>query len=135
MSGEDFSATERLVRFIIRRAYTFLPDLTFFADFKSSVFQFQDDNGRVVQFLPTLDSPLLGSYAQVGNRLDMVFSLDTGRSVTMYVSKDGSIIHGTLITHRSDFDEDTKITETFGVTRHWVLIEKGDNECLGEIIQ
>ena len=130
MRGADPAGTERLSSTVLRRTTTFSGG-SFFAGFESRVRQIQDDNGTVSQFINPSGSPFTGTYVQTGNRLDVMAT--GGLQATWYVSKDGSVIYGTLINQPpSGVDNDGNVI-TRGTTRNWILIENDD--CAMEIIQ
>ncbi len=129
MEGLNPAGTERLARLVIRRTATFSGGF-FSAVLESSVLHIQNDAGTVFQPITPAVSPLTGTYTQDGNRLNM--ELDINISATWYVSKDGSVIYGTLINQPPSEDIGVD-TLTSGVTRNWTLIENDD--CAAEIIQ
>jgi len=126
MRGIGVNQTERLFTSIIRRTATFNGGM-FEAELLSHNRNFQDDNGVVTHSIEGSPDPLLGTYYQNGNRLDMFFG--NGQNATWYVSADGSLISGTSLSFIGPIGEPQR---TDGQTRHWTLVES-DN-CLAELM-
>jgi len=126
MRGIGVNQTERLFTSIIRRTATF-DSGAFAAPLLSHVRNTQGDDGVVTPSVETSPDPLLGSYMQTGNRLDMAFT--NGTTATWYVSQDGSLISGTSITSLGPVGTGQV---TIGQTRHWTLVESAN--CLAELM-
>lgn len=123
MRGVGVNQTEHLVTSIIRRTATFSGG-SLSAWLSSHVRNTQTDNGVVTQTLEASPDPLLATYTQTGNRLDVTFA--NGTTANWYVSRDGSVISGTSIVGLGPFPNSV----TVGQTRHWTLIE--NDLCEGE---
>jgi hypothetical protein len=117
MRGQASTSTEVLISRVIRRTFTFNNDGTYTGLIVSDVENTQADDGTVT--LNTLtNSDLSGTYTQTGNKLDMMI---LSFSANWYVSKDGSVIHGTRILQLGPFGGPNMIT--VGITRNWTLVE------------
>ena len=116
MRGQASNSTEVLISRVIRRTFTFNNDGTFTGLIVSDVENTQADNGTVTLVTPA-NSDLSGTYTQTGNKLDMNILTF---SANWYVSKDGSVIHGTRILQLGPFGPDMI---TVGITRNWTLVE------------
>ena len=117
MTGQASDSTEVLISRVIRRKFTFNNDGTFTGLIVSDVGNTQADDGTVTLDTPA-NSDVSGTYTQTGNKLDMMI-LDF--SANWYVSKDGSVIHGTRILHLGPFPG--PFMRTVGITRNWTLVE------------
>jgi hypothetical protein len=126
MRGIGINQTERLFTSIIRRTATF-DSGTFEAPLLSHVRNTQGDDGVVTPSVETSPDPLLGSYVQTGNRLDLAFT--NGTTATWYVSRDGSLLSGTSISFIGPVGPGSA---TIGQTRHWTLVE--NDACLAELM-
>ena len=116
MRGQASDSTEVLISRVVRRTFTFNNDGTFTGLIESDVENTQADDGTVT--LVTLaNSDLLGTYTQTGNKLDMNI---LNFPANWYVSKDGSVIHGTRILQLGPLGPNMI---TVGITRNWTLVE------------
>jgi hypothetical protein len=118
MRGVSFNSTEVLTSAVIRRTFTFNDDGTYDGLFVSDVRNIQADDGIVTLATPP-NTDLSGTYTQTGNKLDMVFPF-ASLTANWYVSKDGSVIHGTRISHGVP---GLPPVVTVGITRNWTLVE------------
>jgi len=116
---------------IVRRTATFEDGVfTGVLISRTRTIQLADFGNVTPQTVPVLSTAdLMGTYVQTGNKLamDLVFPNGMTLTTTWYVSKDGSVINGTLSTLRLDlgpFEFD------LGDTRNWTLIE--NDTCDGE---
>lgn len=116
MRGKSFDETEELQTNIVRRTATFSGG-TFTGAYISNVLNNQTDVGVVENPPGAIIDPLLATYVQTGSKLDVTFA--QGPAATWYVSKDGSLIHGTKIEH-SVFAGGLV---TVGFLRSWTLME------------
>lgn len=117
MRGRAFSGTEELQTNVIKRTATF-SDGVFSGSFLSNVLNNQLDDGTVIPGLGDPIDPLLATFTQSGSKLDIVFT--DGTTANWYVSKDGSNIHGSAISH-SSFGPGGVVT--VGFVRNWTLVE------------
>lgn len=120
MRGRANNGTEELQRNIIRRSATFSGG-TFTGTFLSNVLNQQLDDGTVNAGLGNPIDPLLATYVQTDNKIDVSFG--DGSAANWYVSKDGSYVHGSSISHGA-FGSGGVLT--IGFVRNWSLVE-GDN--------
>ena len=74
-------------------------------------------------------SPILGTYLQTGQKLDMNITT-IGIQAIWYVSKDGSVIHGTRIDQAVTTQGVTPFL-SFLITRDWTLVE--NDTCDAEV--
>ena len=116
MRGRSFNATEEFQTNIVRRTATFSGG-AFSGAYLSNVLNNQTDDGIVEHPVGTIIDPLLATYVQTGSKLDVTFA--QGPTATWYVSKDGSLIHGTKISHSIRAGG----AVTVGFVRSWTLIE------------
>jgi hypothetical protein len=123
MRGIGANQAEHLVTSIIRRTATFSGG-SLSAWLSSHVRNTQTDDGVVTQTLEASPDPVLATYTQTGNRLDVTFA--NGTTANWYISRDGSVISGTSILSFGPFPNSV----TVGQTRHWTLIE--NDLCDGE---
>ena len=117
MRGRGFDSTEELQTNVIRRSATF-DGGTLTAAFLSNVLNNQLDNGIVANGLGPIIDPLLATYTQTGNKIDVLFG--NGTTANWYASKDGSVIHGSSIQHDA-FGPGGVVT--VGFLRNWTLVE------------
>jgi len=115
---------------VIRRTVTFLPGGTNFEGVLDGV-RVQNNllvvPGLVSVFDPSASPSLAeGTYIQNGQKLDMNITT-IGLQATWYVSKDGSVIHGT---HIDQAVNTNPINISTLITRHWTLVE--NDTCDGE---
>ena len=118
---------------VIRRTFTFLEGGT--------NFEGELDGARVqnnllvgtgaVNLIDTGASPslILGTYVQTGQKLDMNITT-IGIQATWYVSKDGSVIHGTRIDQAVTTQAVTPFL-SFLITRDWTLVENDTCDAEG----
>ena len=124
--ARSFNATEELQTNIIRRKATFSGG-AFSGAYISNVLNNQTDDGVVEHEDGEIIDPLLATYVQTGSKLDITFA--AGPTATWYVSKDGSLIHGTKIEHGTFAGG----LVTIGFVRSWTLIETDPLDiCDGE---
>ena len=116
MRGKSIDETEELQTHIIRRTATFSGG-TFTGAYISNVLNNQTDVGVVEHPAGQIIDPLLATYMQTGSKLDVTFA--QGPAATWYVSKDGSLIHGTKIEHLVVGGG----RATVGFLRSWTLLE------------
>lgn len=124
MRGRSFNGTEELQRNIIRRTAVFSGGM-FTAPLLSNVLNNQLDDGTVNVGLGT-PFELLASYSQTGGKLDMIFP--DGSTANWYVSNDGSVIHGSNISH-GVFGFGGMLT--VGFVRNWTLVENDSCDMEG----
>ena len=117
MRGRANSDTEELQSNVIRRTATFSGGL-FSGSFLSNVLNNQRDDGTVIPGAGVPIDPLLAAYTQSGSKVDITFT--DGTTANWYVSKDGSVIHGSTISHGS-FGPGGVLT--IGFMRNWTLVE------------
>jgi hypothetical protein len=117
MRGRAFNGTEELQTNIISRKATFSGG-QFTGAFVSNVLNNQLDDGTVVPGLGDPIDPILATYTQSGSKVDVTFA--NGSTANWYVSKDGSTIHGSSISHGS-FGPGGVVT--IGILRNWTLVE------------
>ena len=121
MRGHKNQGTDELRSQVIRRSGTFSGG-RFIASLLSNVENsllhdntvFHDDTR------PTID-PVEATYTQTGTKIDIVFDLNSV-SANWYVSKDGSLIHGTDIGYLQFGPEEAPVL-TVGLLRNWTLTE------------
>ena len=124
--ARSFNATEELQTNIIRRKATFSGG-SFSGAYISNVLNNQTDEGVVEHEDGAIIDPLLATYVQAGSKLDITFA--AGPTATWYVSKDGSLIHGTKIEHGTFAGG----LVTVGFVRSWTLFETDPlDTCDGE---
>jgi hypothetical protein len=117
MRGRAFNGTEELQRNVIKRTATFSGGL-FSGALLSNVLNNQLDDGTVITGLGNPIDPLLATYTQTGSKVDVTFA--DGSTANWYVSKDGSTIHGSNISH-SSFGPGGVVT--VGFVRNWTFVE------------
>ena len=117
MRGRAFNDTEELQTNVIRRKATFSGGV-FSGSLLSNVLNNQLDDGTVNAGLGDPIDPLLATYTQSGSKVDITFT--NGTTANWYVSKDGSVIHGSTISHAS-FGPGGVVT--VGFLRNWTLVE------------
>lgn len=117
MRGRAFNGTEELQTNVIRRTATFSGGV-FSGSLLSNVLNNQLDDGTVIPGLGDPIDPLLATYTQSGSKVDITFT--NGTTANWYVSKDGSTIHGSTISH-SSFGPGGVVT--VGFVRNWTLVE------------
>ena len=120
LRGRANSATEELQTNVIRRTATFSEGV-FTGGFVSNVLNNQSDNGVVTTGQGDPIDPLLATYTQTGNKIDVTFP--AGTTANWYVSNDGSVIHGTTIGNTGPIGPGGVIT--VGFLRTWTLVEMG----------
>jgi len=79
---------------------------------------------------------LEGTYVQTGNKLAVDLVLPTFTiTTTWYVSKDGSVINGSLSTLRGNviFGPSNEFVADYGETRTWTLVENDTCDVEGFI--
>ena len=113
MRGDASDSTELLISRVIRRTFTFNGDGTFNGLIESDVLNQHADDG-IVTLVAQGNGDVTGLYTQTGNKLDMMIF---NYSANWYVSKDGSVIHGTRISQSAGGPI------TVGITRNWTLVE------------
>ena len=125
MRGDTRDKSEELQTNVIRRTATFSGGV-FTGWFLSNVLNNQKDDGTVLPGLGDPIDPLMASYIQTGNKLDMDF-LDMASglvsSANWYVSKDGSVIHGSMISQSSFGPPGVPPVRSVGFVRNWTLVE------------
>jgi hypothetical protein len=127
MRGRAANGTEELQTNVIRRTAVFSGGL-FTGSFLSNVLNNQRDNGAVIPGLGNPIDPLLATYTQSGNKVDITFT--NGTTANWYVSKDGSVIHGSTISH---LPASTPLgLVTFGFLRNWTLVENDTCDMEGQ---
>lgn len=124
MIGIDVNQTETLQSGLIRRTATFSGG-TFTATLLSSTFNSQTDNGVVIPAMGGSPDPLMATYTQTGNKLDMLFP--DGSATTWYVSADGSVI----LSGSTD-SIDPAGPATIGLTRTGTFIENDTCDIEGQ---
>jgi hypothetical protein len=117
MRGRAFNASEELQRNIIRRTGTFSGGLLS-ASLLSNVLNNQLDDGTVINGLGDPIDLILATYTQTENKIDVTFG--DGSSANWYASNDGSVIHGSKISHGA-FGPGGVVT--IGFVRNWTLVE------------
>jgi len=117
MRGRALNGTEELQTNVIRRTATFSGGV-FSGSLLSNVLNNQLDDGTVIAGLGDPIDPLLATYTQSGSKVDITFT--NGTTANWYVSKDGSVIHGSTISHGS-FGPGGVVT--VGFLRNWTLVE------------
>ena len=120
MKGRANSGTEELQSNVIRRTATFSGGL-FEASHLSNILNNQLDDGTVTPDDVDPIGLLIGTYTQTGSKVDIVF--DTGLTANWYVSTDGSVIHGSSITHAAFGPPGLPPVVTVGTVRNWTLVE------------
>ena len=120
MRGRANTGTEELQSNVIRRTATFSGGL-FEASHLSNNLNNQLDDGTVVTDDVDPIGLLLGTYTQTGNKVDIAF--DSGLTANWYVSADGSLIHGSAITHAAFGPPGAPPIVTVGQVRNWILVE------------
>lgn len=115
---------------VIRRTFTFLEGGTTFEGVLDGA-RVQNNLSVVPGIVSLFDpgaspSPIVGTYVQTGQKLDMNITT-IGIQPTWYVSKDGSVIHGTRIDQAVNTNP---IGISTLVTRDWTLVE--NNTCDAE---
>ena len=127
MLGSDSNPAQAQLRHqVVRRTATFSGGVID-AKSESRVRNIQDDTGAVTHFT-FAGMDVLGTYIQTGNKLDITIPV-FGIVATWYVSKDGSVIHGTLIERTGPFGA---VPDIFlGLTRNWTLVENDTCDAEG----
>jgi len=125
MRGQSSDGSEELQRSIIRRTATFSGG-TLSATLLSNVLNKQQDDGIVIAGLGD-PFELSATYSQAGAKLDVTF--ENGSTANWYVSKDGSLIHGSTITH-GVFGPGGVVT--IGFVRNWTLVESDACDMEGQ---
>jgi len=120
LRGRANSTAEELQTNVIRRTASFSEGM-FTGSFVSNVLNNQLDNGTVTLAQGDPIDPLVATYVQSGNKLDVTFT--NGTTANWYVSNDGSVIHGTTISNTGPIGPGGIIT--VGFSRTWTLIEIG----------
>jgi hypothetical protein len=120
MIGRANTDTEELQSNVIRRTATF-SDGMFEASHVSNNLNKQLDDGTVTSDDVNPIGLLFGTYTQTGSKVDIAF--DTGLMANWYVSTDGSVIHGSSITHDSFGPPGAPPVVTVGRVRNWILVE------------
>jgi hypothetical protein len=126
MRGFGFDATEELQSNIIRRTATFSGGV-FTGSFLSNVLNVQHDDGIVSTGLGDSIDPLVATYVQTDRKIDVTFG--NGSTANWYVSKDGSVIHGSTILHGA-FGPNGVVT--IGFMRNWTLVENDTCDAEGQ---
>jgi hypothetical protein len=127
MRGRAFNGTEELQTNVIRRTAVFSGGV-FSGSFLSNVLNNQLDDGTVIPGLGVPIDPLLATYTQSGSKVDITFT--NGTTANWYVSKDGSVIHGSTISH-SSFPTPRGVV-TVGFLRNWTLVENDTCDMDGQ---
>lgn len=120
MRGRANSDTEELQSNVIRRTATFSGGL-FAASHISNSLNNQLDDGTVTPDDVDPIGLLIGTYTQSGSKVDIAFG--TGLTANWYVSTDGSVIHGSSITHAAFGPPGVPPVVTVGMVRNWILVE------------
>jgi hypothetical protein len=120
MIGRANNETEELQSNVIRRTATFSGGM-FDASHLSNTLNKQLDDGTVAHDDVDPIGLLIGTFTQTGSKVDITF--DTGLSANWYVSKDGSTIHGSSITHSALGPPGQPPVVTIGFVRNWTLVE------------
>jgi hypothetical protein len=120
MRGRANSDSEELQNNVIRRTATFSGGF-FEASHLSNILNNQLDDGTVTPDDVNPIGLLIGTYTQTGSKVDVAF--DTGLTANWYVSKDGSVIHGSSITHAAFGPPGFPPVVTVGTVRNWTLVE------------
>ncbi len=95
------------------------------------------DTGAVTQTTGA-GGTVTGTYVQTGPELAVVLTFATfSITTTWYVSKDGSVINGSLSTLREDltFGASDQFEADFGETRTWTLVENDSCDTAGFITE
>jgi len=96
----------------------------------------QDAEDSLVRRLGRPLNDLEGTYVQTGNKLAVDLVLPTFTiTTTWYVSKDGSVINGSLSTLRGNviFGPSNEFVADYGETRTWTLVENDTCDVEGFI--
>jgi len=125
MRGWSADGSEELQHNIIRRTATFSGG-TLNATLLSNVLNNQQDDGIVIAGLGD-PFELSATYLQSGAKLDITFS--NGSTANWYVSKDGSLIHGSTILH-GVFAPGGVVT--IGFVHNWTLVENDTCDLEGQ---
>jgi len=130
LRGLAINGTEVVQNSVIRRRATFSGG-TLSAELLSHVRNTQLDNGVVTMTDEDSVDPLLASYTQSGTKLDITIpdNLLGQRFETMYVSKDGSMVHGTGLTWVGSTGQ---AGLTRGFIRNWTFIEGDTCDAEGQ---
>ena len=120
MTGRANNDTEELQSNVIRRTATFSGGM-FDASHLSNILNKQLDDGTVTPDDVDPIGLLIGTFTQTGSKVDITFG--TGLSANWYVSKDGSTIHGSSITHSAFGPPGLPPVVTVGFVRNWTLVE------------
>jgi len=120
MRGRAITDTEELQSNVIRRTATFSGG-SFEASHLSNNLNNQLDDGTVIPDDVNPIGLLLGTYTQTGRKVDIAF--DSGLTANWYVSTDGSVIHGSSITHAAFGPPGAPPVVTVGQVRNWILVE------------
>ena len=127
MRGRAGNGTEELQTNVIRRTAVFSGGV-FSGSFLSNVLNNQLDDGTVIPGLGVPIDPLLATYTQSGSKVDITFT--NGTTANWYVSKDGSVIHGSTISHSSI--PTPRGLVTVGFLRNWTLVENDTCDMEGQ---
>jgi hypothetical protein len=114
--GNAIGATEVVDSGVVRRTATFAGG-TLTATLVSSTFHRQSDDGVVSSFVGMAPEPLLATYTQTGNKLDVV--LADGGIANWYVSRDGSVVFASAI----DLLGPLPSSATIGLARWTTMVE------------
>jgi hypothetical protein len=117
MKGQSTNATEELQTNVIRRSATFSGG-TFTGSLLSNILNHQLDDGTVTPASGTPIDPLTATYTQTGSKVDVTFA--DSSTANWYVSKDGSLIHGSTIQHLVAGQGGVV---TVGLLRNWTMVE------------
>jgi hypothetical protein len=127
MRGRAVNGTEELQTNVIRRTAVFSGGV-FSGLFLSNVLNNQLDDGTVIPGLGVPIDPLLATYTQSGSKVDITFT--NGTTANWYVSKDGSVIHGSTILHSSI--PTPRGLVMVGFLRNWTLVENDTCDMEGQ---
>ena len=126
MRGRANDQSEELQSRVIRRKVSFAGGVLE-GPLDSHVLNTQLDDGTVNAGTAAPILLLVATYTQSGSKVDVTF--DNGSTANWYVSKDGSLIHGSTIQHRA-FGPPGGLPPvvTVGSVRNWTLVETGAND-------
>lgn len=118
--------SEELQDNVIRRKVLFAGGL-FSGDLISDVLNNMQDDGLIVTETANTLPSVQASYTQSGSKIDVTFG--NGETANWYVSKDGSLIHGSMIRHLS-FGPPGGLPPvlTVGLLRSWTMVETDAND-------
>jgi len=130
LRGLAINGTEVVQNSVIRRRATFSGG-TLSAELLSHVRNTQSDDGIVTMTDEDSVNPLLATYTQSGTKLDITIpdNLLGQRYETMYVSKDGSLIHGTGLAAVGPIGP---AQLTLGFIRNWTFVESDACDAEGQ---